>query len=177
MERKEGTGECGKCVMGGVKGESASSGTPGIWPPEPTSVNSLFPEAGLYWGSSGLAPPHPPRSFLFWRGWRAGRGPGPALCVVGGVGGGSKNFRLLSDADPVRQAQWGCTLITYLIREEFKLCVLERGGVGGPRSHPWRPPVWILADYGEVPTGIFFSLYLFKGKDGLKLTSNPRVIE
>ena len=30
MERKEGTGECGKCVMGGVKGESASSGTPGI---------------------------------------------------------------------------------------------------------------------------------------------------
>ena len=120
---------------GGVKGESASSGTPGIWPPEPTSVNSLFPEAGLYWGSSGLAPP-PPRSFLFWRGGRAGRGPGPALCVVGGVGGGSKNFRLLSDADPVRQAQWGCTLITYLIREEFKLCVLERGGVGGAKEPP-----------------------------------------
>ena len=75
-------------------------------------------------------------SFLFWKGWRAGRGSGPALCVVGGVGGGSKNFRLLSDADPVRQAQWGCTLITYLIREEFKLCVLERRGVGGPRQPP-----------------------------------------
>ena len=139
MERKEGTGECGKCVMGGSRGnlhplelqESDHQNQP---------VSTLcFPKQGSIGGAQAL--PLPPRSFLFWRGWRAGRGPGPALWVVGGVGGGSKNFRLLSDADPVRQAQWGCTLITYLIREEFKLCVLERGGVGGPRSHPWRPPV------------------------------------
>ena len=66
-----------------------------------------------------------------------GRGAGPALCVVGGWGGGgSKNFRLLSDAGPVRPAQWGCTVITYLIREEFKLCAVERGGVGGQGATP-----------------------------------------
>lgn len=53
------------------------------------------------------------------------------MCGWGRGGGGSKNFWLLSDAGPVRLAQWGCMLITYLIREEFKLCVLGRGGVGG----------------------------------------------
>lgn len=83
-------------------------GTPGIRPPEPTSVNPLFPGAGLYWGSSGHAPPPPgPLLFFFFlRGWGERRG--PALCVVGG---GRRIFRLLLDAGPGSLAWWGCTLI------------------------------------------------------------------
>lgn len=46
-------------------------------------------------------------------------------------GGCNKNFWLLSDSGPVSLAQWGCMLITYLIREEFKVCVLGRGQAGG----------------------------------------------
>ena len=90
MERKEGTGECGKCVMGGSRGnlhplelqESDHQNQP---------VSTLcFPKQGSIGGAQAL--PLPPRSFLFWRGWRAGRGPGPALCVVGGVVPGTSVF-------------------------------------------------------------------------------------
>jgi hypothetical protein len=75
-------------------------------------------------GSIGgaLAVPLPPqRPFHFFGGDRE-RG-GPLLCVWLGVEWGwYKNF-WLSDAGPGRLVQWGCTLITYLIREEFKLCL------------------------------------------------------
>lgn len=134
--RKEGNDECGGGGGDGL-GEFAASGTPGIWPPELTSVNALFSGAGLYWGSSNLAPP--PQSLFFFGG--DGERGGALLCVWGWGwgGGGSENFWLLSDAGPVSLAQWGCVLITYLIREEFKLCVLGRrqgwGQGATPRDH------------------------------------------
>ena len=80
--------------------------------------------------------PSPPQVFSFLEGMERGAGPRPCFVCDWWGGGSSKNFRLLSDADPVRQAHWGCTLITYLIREEFKLCVLERGGVEGAKELP-----------------------------------------
>ena len=135
MERKERTDECGKCVMGGESRgnlhplelqESDHQNLP---------VSTLcFLEQGSIGGAQAL--PLPPQVFSFLEGMERGAGPRPCFVCDWWGGGSSKNFRLLSDADPVRQAQWGCTLITYLIREEFKLCVLERGGVEGAKELP-----------------------------------------
>lgn len=78
------------------------------------------------------------------------------MCGWGWGGGGRKNFRLLSDAGPVRPAQWGCTVITYLIREEFKLCVVERGGVGGQGATPGDHQSKSWTGCGKVPAGLRF---------------------
>ena len=54
------------------------------------------------------------------------------MCVVGGrVGVVTRISGSFLIRGPVSLAQWGCMLITYLIREEFKLCVLGRGQAGG----------------------------------------------
>lgn len=84
------------------------------------------------WGWALLGPlqpcPSPQASSVF---GGAGERGGPCfVCGWGRGGGGSKNFWLLSGAGPARLARWGCMLITYLIREEFKVCVLGRGRGG-----------------------------------------------
>lgn len=83
VERKEGTDECGECGVGGESGGNLQPLELQESDHQNQPVSTLcFPGAGLYWGSSSLAPP--PQVFSFWRGWREGRGPGPALCVAGG---------------------------------------------------------------------------------------------
>lgn len=83
VERKEGTDECGECGVGGSQGGICS-----LWNSRNlttrTSQCQLFvsPELGSIGGAQAL--PLPPQVFSFWRGWREGRGPGPALCVAGG---------------------------------------------------------------------------------------------
>ena len=85
LERKEGTGECGKCVMGGSRGnlhplelqESDHQNQP---------VSTLcFPKQGSIGGAKAL--PLPPQVFSFLEGMESGAGPRPCF-VCGWWGGG-----------------------------------------------------------------------------------------
>lgn len=137
MGRKEGTGECGECGAGG-----AYRGICSFWNSRNLTTRTDQCQLFVCWGWAllGELNPCPSPSGLFFFGGDGERGGPCFVCGWGWGGGGSKNFRLFSDGGPERPAQWGCMVITYLIREEFKLCGLERGGVGSG-SHPWRPPV------------------------------------
>lgn len=87
-------------------------------------------------GGAQAMPLPPPGPFLF--GGDGERG-GALLCVW--LGGGGRIFRLLLDAGPGSLGWWGCTLITYLIREEFKLCFRKawgRGWAATPGDHHFK---------------------------------------
>lgn len=150
MERKEETVECGEEGEGDTRGICALELQESDHQNQPVST-LCFLGLGSIGGAQAM--PLPPRSFLFGGGGERG---GALLCVWLGVEWGwYKNFRRFSDAGPGRLALWGCTLITYLIREEFKLCVLERGGGGGQGATPGdhRFKSW-PAGYTEMPAGV-----------------------
>lgn len=113
-------------------------------------------------GSIGGAPALPlPPSLFFFFGGVGERGRPCFVCGWGRGGGGGKNFWLLSDAGPLRLAQWGCMLITYLIREEFKVCVLGRGR--GGREPPLETssprPVMVRCLQGFFVVAVVFNYF------------------
>lgn len=125
------------------------------------------------WGCALLGELQPcpsPQAFSFFGGVRE-RGRPCFVCGWGRGGGGNKNFWLLSGAGPARLAQWGCVLITYLIREEFKVCVLERGRGGGEppleTSSPRLVMVRCLQGFFVVAAGFNY----------FKVLSRPQILQ